>query len=55
MELRPIKRIQQLFPKLTIIKINAGVYIGPDVLKILKDEGFRATLSTLPRNNVLYL
>lgn len=44
-ENEPIERIQQLFPKLTIAKINAGVFIGPDVLKILKDADFYETLT----------
>lgn len=50
MELRPLRRIKQLFPKLTKAKIDAGVFIGPDVLKILKDEPFHDTLTDQQRD-----
>lgn len=43
-ELRPIKRIRQLFPKLSKAKIEAGVFTGPTVLRILNDAAFRNTL-----------
>lgn len=34
-----------MFPKLSDAKINAGIFVGPDVLKILKDDDFYNTLS----------
>lgn len=44
-ENEPMKRIHEMFPKLTMDKINAGVFVGPDILKILKDRPFFETLS----------
>lgn len=41
---RPIERLHKMFPKLTVAKINAGVFIGPNVHKILNDDKFYRTL-----------
>lgn len=41
---RPIKRLHKMFPKLTDAKINAGVFIGPSVHRILDDGKFYDSL-----------
>lgn len=43
----PTQRLHKMFPKLTAAKINAGVFIGPNVHKILKDKIF---FQILPKN-----
>lgn len=40
----PMRRLTQLFPKLSPLKIKSGVFIGPDIDKILSDEEFRLAL-----------
>lgn len=45
LEFEPIKRLREMFPHISSTKIDAGVFIGPDVLKILNDQPFRNTLS----------
>lgn len=42
------KRIYDMFPKLTPAKIIAGIFIGPDVLRILNDDEF---YNNLPRKH----
>lgn len=34
-----------MFDKLTVAKIDAGIFVGPDVLKILQDQIFYSRLS----------
>lgn len=38
-------RLMQIFPKLSPIKVKSGVFIGPDISKILVDDIFKANLS----------
>jgi len=33
------------FPKLTFEKVNAGVFIGPQIRQLFKDQQFYAVLS----------
>lgn len=40
----------EMFPKLTPAKIDAGIFVGPDVLKILKDQIFYEKLSKKHQN-----
>lgn len=44
---RPLKRLYKMFKKVSAAKINAGIFIGPDVHKILNDVKF---YNTLPKN-----
>lgn len=38
-------RLMLIFPKLSPIKVKSGVFIGPDISKILVDDIFKANLS----------
>ena len=37
--------MNELYPKLSTAKVNEGVFIGPDISKIMKSEEFKSALS----------
>ena len=39
------KVLNELFPKLSTARVNEGVFIGPDISKIMKSEEFKSALS----------
>lgn len=41
-----INHLQQMFPKLSSAKVKSGVFIGPDIDKILKNYEFKLVLSS---------
>ena len=38
------------FPKLTDAKINEGVFLGPDIRTLMKDEQFVSTMMSVEKN-----
>ena len=43
------KHIQKLFPKLSEAKIKGGVFVGPQVKRLVKYDSFSEKLSTVER------
>lgn len=37
--------LQEQFPSLTYAKIKEGIFIGPQIRKLMKDKSFEASLS----------
>jgi len=44
------KHIQQLFPKLSSAKINEGIFVGPDIRKLISDSKFVRKLNKVERS-----
>jgi len=41
--------IKQLFPKISADKINKGIFVGPDIRKLLSDPNFVRKLNPLEK------
>ena len=41
--------LKQLFPRITDAKIKEGIFVGPQIRQVLKDEVFPSKLSDLER------
>ena len=43
------KHIQELFPKLSEAKVKAGIFVGPQVKRLMKSDSFSEKLSAVER------
>ena len=48
-ESNAFKHIQELFPKLSEAKIKAGIFVGPQVKRLMKSDSFSEKLSAVER------
>ena len=44
------KQIEMLFPKISVAKLNEGIFVGPDLRKLIANSQFVAKLSHIERN-----
>jgi len=44
------KHLEKLFPKISAAKLNEGIFVGPDVRKVIADSQFISKLSHVQRN-----
>lgn len=44
------KYIQSQFPNLTTAKTEGGIFVGPDIRKLMRDENFTKTMTTNEKN-----